>query len=235
MGKKIKILLQGLRNIIQGHWKNGAWCNFFFWRRKVLSGYTKYSVVTPAYNVELYLDDYFNSLVSQKLDFVNNIQLILVDDGSTDGTAKKIAQWQKKFPDNIVYLYQDNQGPNFARNAGIRFVKKPWVTFIDSDDFVHTDYFWHVDRLLRDYDHFDIKMLSCKEMVFSEKRSKYKDIRPFRVFHLQDPTLLPHNDLQDYVHFTLSSAFFPLNELKRQNFTLTLGQGWPCFEDGHSV
>lgn len=88
---------------------------------------------------------------------------------------------------------------------------------------------------MRDHDHFDIKMLSCREIVFSEKRSKYKDIRPFRVFHSQDAVLLSHNNLQDYMHFSLSSAIFPLQEFQRQNFTLTLGEGWPCFEDGHSV
>lgn len=139
--KRIKSLLREVKNNIRGHHKRRTWVHKLFGAREQTQGFTKYSVVTAVYNAAPYLDDYFYSLTTQRLNFQNNIQLILVNDGSTDNTESVIKKWQKKFPDNIVYLYQDNQGANFARNAGLSFVKNPWVTFIDSDDFVHTQLF----------------------------------------------------------------------------------------------
>ena len=76
------------------------------WRRKKLS--TRYSLVVPCHNVERYLDDFFNSLFSQSVD-PDCLEIIMVDDGSTDGTARRIADWQSRFPERIRYVFQHNQ------------------------------------------------------------------------------------------------------------------------------
>lgn len=62
---------------------------------KKMTGHYQYTVVSAVYNVGRYLDDYFNSLVKQRLDFKKHITLILVDDGSTDNSAEIIKAWQK--------------------------------------------------------------------------------------------------------------------------------------------
>ena len=61
-------------------------------------GIHQYTVVSAVYNVEKYLDEFFSSLTKQSLNFKNHIQLILVDDGSPDSSAKIIKKWQKKIP-----------------------------------------------------------------------------------------------------------------------------------------
>ena len=69
---------------------------------KKTNGYTSYSVISAVYNVEKYLDDYFKSILNQRLDFERNIHLIMVDDGSPVGSAEIIHKWQKRFPHNIT-------------------------------------------------------------------------------------------------------------------------------------
>ncbi|ENZ5882084.1 glycosyltransferase, partial [Campylobacter coli] len=73
-------------------------------------GFTQYTIISAVYNVEKYLDDYFNSIINQRLDFKKNIFMVLVDDGSTDNSANIIKKYQKKYPKNIVYIYKENGG-----------------------------------------------------------------------------------------------------------------------------
>ena len=98
-------------------------------------GNNSFTVITAVYNVEKYLDQYFRSLTKQSLDFVQNITLILVDDGSSDSSAIIIKKWQAKYPNNIHYFYKENGGQASARNLGIQYATGDWLTFIDPDDF----------------------------------------------------------------------------------------------------
>ena len=91
---------------------------------KKKNSFAEYYIISAVYNVEKYLDDYFNSILKQRLDFKNNITIICVDDGSTDNSAKIIQKYQKKFPKNIVYLHKENGGQASARNLGIRWLQE---------------------------------------------------------------------------------------------------------------
>ncbi len=95
----------------------------------------KFSVVMPVYNVEQYLDESILSLVNQTIGFEKNIQLILVNDGSTDGSADVCKKYKDMYPDNVVYLEQENAGVSVARNLGLEYVEGKYVNFLDSDDF----------------------------------------------------------------------------------------------------
>ena len=96
------------------------------------------SVIIPVYNVEKYIKRCLDSLVNQTLE---NIEFILVDDGSPDGSAEIIKEYADKFPNKIVYLYQDNAGQGAARNAGYRIAKGKYIGYVDSDDYVDTNMF----------------------------------------------------------------------------------------------
>lgn len=90
------------------------------------------SVIVPVYNVEQYLDRCLTSLVRQTY---SDLQIILVDDGSTDGCAGMCDAWAKKDP-RILTVHQSNQGLSEARNAGLRLATGRYLAFVDSDDFV---------------------------------------------------------------------------------------------------
>jgi len=92
------------------------------------------SVIIPVLNGERFLAAAIKSVLAQSY---RPIEIIVVDDGSTDGT-KKIAE---KFTDRVRYIYQDNKGPSVARDTGIEISKGDILAFIDADDL------WPADKL----------------------------------------------------------------------------------------
>ena len=91
------------------------------------------SIVMAIYNVEDYLEDAIESIIEQDIGF-ENIQLILVDDGSPDGSGAICDEYAKKYNDNIVVIHKENGGVSTARNEGLKHVQGKYVNFLDSDD-----------------------------------------------------------------------------------------------------
>ena len=85
------------------------------------------SVVIPAYNIEEYIGRAIKSVLAQTRPAD---EIIVVDDGSTDGTAAEI----KKFDEQVRYIRQENSGPGAARNTGIKAARYEWIAFLDGDD-----------------------------------------------------------------------------------------------------
>lgn len=90
----------------------------------------KITIVTPAYNAEEFLGEAIESVQMQSF---KNYEHIIVDDGSTDGTAMLIKQYAERDP-RIIFLQQKNQGPSVARNEGIARATGEYITFLDADD-----------------------------------------------------------------------------------------------------
>ena len=94
----------------------------------------KFSVVMPVYNVCLFLAEAIESVINQDIGFENNIQIILVDDGSTDDSGKICDEYKNKYPDNILVIHKENGGVSEARNTGIPYTEGKYVSFFDPDD-----------------------------------------------------------------------------------------------------
>ena len=94
------------------------------------------SIVIPVYNAESYLDECVSSVISQTY---QDWECILVDDGSTDGSADICDKWCAK-DCRISVIHQENRGVLTARNQGIEKAKGDYITFIDSDDWVNSEY-----------------------------------------------------------------------------------------------
>lgn len=95
----------------------------------------KVSVILPVYNVEPYLDEALTSLTSQTL---GDIEIIAVNDGSTDRSEQILQRFQKQYP-FVSYYNQPNQGQSAARNNALRHAQGEFIYFMDSDDKVDTD------------------------------------------------------------------------------------------------
>lgn len=93
----------------------------------------KVSVIVPVYNVEKYIDRCLESLVNQTL---KDIEIIIVNDGSTDNSIKIVEEYKKKYKNKIIYLEKENGGLSDARNYGIPYAKGEYIAFLDSDDYV---------------------------------------------------------------------------------------------------
>lgn len=109
----------------------------------------KISVITPIYNVEKYLEETILSVISQSMGFGENIQLILINDGSTDNSEEICLKYKEMFPNNIIYVKQENKGVSSARNHGMDFIEGKYVNFLDSDDK------WKSNAFLKIYDFFE--------------------------------------------------------------------------------
>jgi len=89
----------------------------------------------PIYNVEKYLEEALLSIINQTLPFINNIQLVLVNDGSTDNSDNICKKYKALYPNNIIYIAKENEGVSSARNAGLKFATGKYINFMDSDDY----------------------------------------------------------------------------------------------------
>ena len=97
--------------------------------------------VVPVYKVEKYLGRCTESILAQTYE---NIEIVLVDDGSPDNCPKLCDEYADKYP-NIKVIHKENGGLSDARNAGIMYVREvaddeDYITFVDSDDYIHADY-----------------------------------------------------------------------------------------------
>lgn len=147
----------------------------------------KVSIIVPVYNVENYLDKCLNSLVNQTL---KDIEIIVVNDGSTDNSQSIIDSYQNKYPKLIKVITQTNQGISIARNKGLEQAKGQYIAFVDSDDYVATN------MLKKAYDYIekkqsDIVVWNYYEVNTSGKILKKQIIPNFKTLSLKDdPTLL---------------------------------------------
>lgn len=97
----------------------------------------KISIVIPVYNVEKYIIECLDSVVNQTY---KNLQIILVDDGSTDNSGI-ICDEYAKIDDRITVVHQFNQGAGAAKNTGLKLIQGEYFSLIDSDDFLELDYY----------------------------------------------------------------------------------------------
>lgn len=93
------------------------------------------SIIVPVYNVDKYLDECIQSLVNQTL---KNIEIILVDDGSTDESGIICDQYAK-YDSRVKVIHQQNGGQSMARNAGVKIANGKYLLFVDSDDYILTE------------------------------------------------------------------------------------------------
>ncbi len=106
------------------------------------------SVIVPVYNSSLYLRKCLGSLLSQT---IKGIEIIAVDDGSTDGSSLILDEYAESYPDLIV-IHQANQGQGAARNTGVSVARGQYIGFVDSDDYVDSNMYKHLCSLISETD-----------------------------------------------------------------------------------
>lgn len=116
------------------------------------------SVVIPCYNVEKYIDECVESLVNQTFG-IERMELIFVNDASTDSTLEKLAAWEQKYPDSIIVVtLVENSKQGTARNIGMEYASGTYLGFVDSDDYVELDMFQRMHEL---HEKEDVDCIIC--------------------------------------------------------------------------
>lgn len=141
----------------------------------------KLSVVIPVYNVEKYLDKCVESIVNQTF---KDLEIILVDDGSTDESGKMCDEWTEK-DTRIKAIHKINGGLSSARNAGIKQAKGEYISFIDSDDFVELDMY---ATMIEALDRTGKDIASCGRIVdlWGEREKREFSLKSERIFSKEE-------------------------------------------------
>ena len=133
------------------------------------------SVIIPVYNAEKYLEECLDSIVNQTIG-IEHIELIVVDDGSTDHSLQCLMKYEQKYPDSILLVpLEENGGQANARNIGIYYANAPYLTFVDADDWVDTDAY---EKMLDPVNRYQCDMLQCGVTVHVGDAIHYMDMEP---------------------------------------------------------
>ncbi|MEG6612753.1 glycosyltransferase [Pseudoclostridium thermosuccinogenes] len=126
----------------------------FYYEKAVEYINYKVSVIVPIYNVEKYLKKCIYSIISQTY---KNLEIILIDDGSTDSSGKICDEYSKR-DDRIKVIHQPNQGLSAARNKGLSIVTGDFTMFVDSDDWIDTI---TIKKMLAKLVAYDLDIIEC--------------------------------------------------------------------------
>lgn len=128
------------------------------------------SIIVPIYNVEEFLPRCIDSLLAQTY---SNIEIILVDDCSTDRSAEIAQNYSRTYPTKCKYIQREkNGGLSAARNSGMRCAKGTWFAFIDSDDWITEDYIQSM---------YLVAQSDCADVVMCERWHQFSDGRNVKV------------------------------------------------------
>ena len=122
------------------------------------------TVVVPVYNTEKYISSCLDSVIEAS---VSGMEILVVNDGSTDGGERIIKDYLEKYPDLIRYIKQKNGGLGHVRNVGLLEAKGKYLASVDSDDTIDSEFF----KAALPYMKKDIDVIICDWMSASEKES----------------------------------------------------------------
>ena len=158
----------------------------------------KVSIIVPVYNVYPYLDKCLNSLVNQTL---QEIEIIIVNDGSLDKSEEIILKYLTKYKNKIKYYKKENGGLSSARNYGLKYAQGEYVGFVDSDDYV------------------DLTMYEDLVKIASSKKASIVVCATEEVYETKKKIINPtYNLTNDYKDFLLGAPMACNKLFKRELF-----------------
>lgn len=149
----------------------------------------KITVIIPVYNVENYLERCLKSILYNTY---TNLEIICVNDGSTDN-SKKILEDYSKRDKRVIVINKKNNGLSSARNAGIKIATGEYIAFVDSDDWIHEKYF---EYLIRGIDTADLVICNY---IRSYKSGSVETDDAYRVQSISPIDVLKNKELKSYV------------------------------------
>lgn len=130
------------------------------------------SFIIPVYNAERYIHKCIDSILIQMKNYP--IEILLINDGSTDGSERICSQYVKDYPD-IVYLYnRNNQGQGNARNFGIDISRGKWITFLDNDDWMDESWFQECSEYITD--EYDMIAWGKRDVYYNRNKDYFSGI-----------------------------------------------------------
>ena len=169
-----------------------------------------FSVIIAIYNTGKYLNDSIGSLVNQTIDF-KKIQIILVNDGSSDQSEEISLIYKNKYPNNIIYIKTEHHGVSFARNVGINYAVGKFINFLDADDKWDKEAFHYVLLFFQYYR--NINIVSCRMILF-EGKDNYHPLD----YKFYKTRIVKLNQEYNSIQLSASSSFFKRSLIEGKYF-----------------
>lgn len=172
------------------------------------------SIIVPVYNVKAFLSECVESLLAQTY---RDFEIILVDDGSTDGSEKLVDDFKRQ-DDRIHAIHQKNAGLSAARNAGIKKAKGDYLAFVDSDDSVAPTFLEELHNVLQS-SHADIAVCGYDSKLPQSTTLSGEDAAVQLLTKQENLDILAWNKLYKKSLFLEYGIFFPEGKIHEDNLT----------------
>lgn len=162
----------------------------------------KISVIIPVYNVEKYLKECLESVVNQTL---NDIEIICIDDGSTDSSPSILKEYQNN-DERFIIINQENSGPGAARNRGIKEAKGKYTYFLDSDDYLELD---ALEKLYDVGEKTDVDFIIFKLRRFFDETKEYLTSPYYDMANIEDEfknKVITYQDIKKHIYTMVVST-----------------------------
>ena len=169
-----------------------------------------FSIIIAVYNAGRYLDDSIGSLLNQTIDF-EKIQIILVNDGSTDDSEKICLNYHKEYKKNIIYTKIEHGGVSRARNAGLKFAKGEFINFLDADDKWDSQALRYISIFFKTYKNVD---LVAGRLLFFEVINTFHPL-DYKFYKTRVVNLTKEYNC---IHLSGASTFFRNSLIKGRKF-----------------
>lgn len=168
------------------------------------------SIIIPVYNVENYLEKSLDSVINQSY---KNLEIILVDDGSTDNSGKICDDYLKK-DSRINVIHQKNKGTSEARNKALKQANGEYISFVDSDDILDLQF---IEVLLHNAIKNQADISGCKFEVVKEQKIK-KETSPVGQEKVYTKIEYIDSLLKDKINFSCCTKLFKSKHIKKLTF-----------------
>ncbi|WP_219835283.1 CDP-glycerol glycerophosphotransferase family protein [Paenibacillus sp. R14(2021)] len=171
-----------------------------------------FTIIMAVHNVERYIKEAVDSVITQTLNFNKHIQLILVNDGSSDNSGLLCKAFRDQYPANIIYLEQENAGVSSARNQGLMRAQGKYVNFLDPDDKLSPTVLERVFQFFEN--HCEVTDVVSIPMLFFDGRTGDHQLN----YKFTKDRIIDLNSDYKSIQLSMSSAFVKRNAFNGMNF-----------------
>lgn len=175
-----------------------------------------FSIIVPVYNVETYLTQCVDSILEQS---INNFEIILVNDGSTDNSANICDEYADKYT-NVSVIHKSNGGLSDARNTGLQNAIGEYIVFVDSDDYIETGALESFGKIIEESNNPDViitrikKVNNDSEIRFMDKNMPIEEIKNGSKEEIINWMFNYSDSLWPSVRYIIKRSFIEKNALK---------------------
>ena len=172
----------------------------------------KFSIIISAYNSEKWIKKSIESILTQTLNFKENIEIILINNGSKDNTHEICEEYALKYPENIKYICKKHEGNGINRNLGLAYAKGDYISFLNGEDYLSKNSLKNILKFFKEHENIDI--VSAVPTFLNLKnnneilKSKYEKSRIINL--LENP---------EFIQVQTATCFFKRSTIKNVTFS----------------